>query len=430
MTPTGILQIAAFVTLCEAYMGIEPHFDLWNYFFRVRRPKNNAPLATSEGAVIYVKTGGNVTPYFELPLPKSMKGWRGRWFLVRNDGEDPLPEFTGRTPTPFHNWEYGVAAKDRHKLDLALSVIKKLQDGGLTGVHLLRTFFARRLHPLRVRRHRMSRYLGPSDPDRPSIQELSDDQVTSRVRQVIDNAADPRPPPGPSALRDGMREPWVSVVVCYLVAFRFLRLTRVFQGFGTVVSRVRGSALPSDVKRRAVNRAHGESKRAQKQAAKAKQSARMAAKQRGEDTPSSSYSDDEESSESAASSRESSPRPDVPPPNVVLQRQSGGAPGGSRPKRARTGSASGSGTASTQGLVPVRQIRAKCCISCFGWLRAVGTYLFADRCRCRRAARRPPPRWGRCQATIRGIGAPRPRSPGMPLWGYRPGKFPDPGAAS
>jgi hypothetical protein len=22
------------VTLCEAYMGIEPHFNLWNYFFR------------------------------------------------------------------------------------------------------------------------------------------------------------------------------------------------------------------------------------------------------------------------------------------------------------------------------------------------------------------------------------------------------------
>jgi hypothetical protein len=23
----------AFVTLCEVYMGIEPHFDLWNYIF-------------------------------------------------------------------------------------------------------------------------------------------------------------------------------------------------------------------------------------------------------------------------------------------------------------------------------------------------------------------------------------------------------------
>jgi hypothetical protein len=33
LTPPGILHIAAFMTLCEAYMGIEPHIDLWNYFF-------------------------------------------------------------------------------------------------------------------------------------------------------------------------------------------------------------------------------------------------------------------------------------------------------------------------------------------------------------------------------------------------------------
>jgi hypothetical protein len=33
-TPSRILCMAAFVTLCEAYMGIEPHFNMWNYFFR------------------------------------------------------------------------------------------------------------------------------------------------------------------------------------------------------------------------------------------------------------------------------------------------------------------------------------------------------------------------------------------------------------
>jgi hypothetical protein len=27
------LQMAAFVTLCEAYIGIEPHFNLWSYLF-------------------------------------------------------------------------------------------------------------------------------------------------------------------------------------------------------------------------------------------------------------------------------------------------------------------------------------------------------------------------------------------------------------
>jgi hypothetical protein len=28
LTPSGVLHIVAFVTLCEAYMGIDPHFDL------------------------------------------------------------------------------------------------------------------------------------------------------------------------------------------------------------------------------------------------------------------------------------------------------------------------------------------------------------------------------------------------------------------
>jgi hypothetical protein len=36
LTASGILHMAALVTLCEAYMGIEPHFNLWNYFFHAR----------------------------------------------------------------------------------------------------------------------------------------------------------------------------------------------------------------------------------------------------------------------------------------------------------------------------------------------------------------------------------------------------------
>jgi hypothetical protein len=33
LTPSGILHMAAFMTLCKAYIGIEPHFNLWSYFF-------------------------------------------------------------------------------------------------------------------------------------------------------------------------------------------------------------------------------------------------------------------------------------------------------------------------------------------------------------------------------------------------------------
>jgi hypothetical protein len=35
LNPNGIQHITAFVTLCEGYLRIEPHFDLWKYFFTV-----------------------------------------------------------------------------------------------------------------------------------------------------------------------------------------------------------------------------------------------------------------------------------------------------------------------------------------------------------------------------------------------------------
>jgi hypothetical protein len=33
LTPSGILDMAVVVTLCEAYIGIEPHLNRWSYFF-------------------------------------------------------------------------------------------------------------------------------------------------------------------------------------------------------------------------------------------------------------------------------------------------------------------------------------------------------------------------------------------------------------
>jgi hypothetical protein len=51
LSPSGVLHIAAFVTLCEAYLGINPDLDLWKYFFRVQH------LMIFGGTVIHVKWG-------------------------------------------------------------------------------------------------------------------------------------------------------------------------------------------------------------------------------------------------------------------------------------------------------------------------------------------------------------------------------------
>jgi hypothetical protein len=58
LTPSGILHIVAFVTLYKAYMGIEPHFHPWNYFFRVRLQPDSDAEAVMRGCInIYVCTG-------------------------------------------------------------------------------------------------------------------------------------------------------------------------------------------------------------------------------------------------------------------------------------------------------------------------------------------------------------------------------------
>jgi hypothetical protein len=101
LSPLGILHIATFVTLCESYMGIDPHFHLWNYFFRIWCPQDpDVELTISRGAVIHVKFRHGVDPYFDTPIPKLMKGWWKKWFYLRNDPSVPLLTFTGNCPVP------------------------------------------------------------------------------------------------------------------------------------------------------------------------------------------------------------------------------------------------------------------------------------------------------------------------------------------
>jgi hypothetical protein len=101
LTPSGVLHILAFMTLCEAYMGIYPELDLWKFFFHVQCPQDpEAELMISEDVVIHVKVGHGVDPYLEFPTPRSMKGWQKKWFYLRNDASTLLPAFTVGRPIP------------------------------------------------------------------------------------------------------------------------------------------------------------------------------------------------------------------------------------------------------------------------------------------------------------------------------------------
>jgi hypothetical protein len=77
LTPLGILHMAAFVTLCEAYMGIEPHFNMWIHFFLARLQQGSDVETAVLGSVdIYVQSEPKVDPYFLILMPDPSIRWR------------------------------------------------------------------------------------------------------------------------------------------------------------------------------------------------------------------------------------------------------------------------------------------------------------------------------------------------------------------
>jgi hypothetical protein len=55
LTPNSLLYVACFVTLCESFLGIEPHFLLWRSIFWLRPNVALARKPELGGAVVSVR---------------------------------------------------------------------------------------------------------------------------------------------------------------------------------------------------------------------------------------------------------------------------------------------------------------------------------------------------------------------------------------
>jgi hypothetical protein len=75
LTHLRILHMTAFVTLCEAYIGIEPPLNLWSHFLRARLQQGLDAGAVSLGSVdTSVHSGSGADSYFSIPQPDSPAG--------------------------------------------------------------------------------------------------------------------------------------------------------------------------------------------------------------------------------------------------------------------------------------------------------------------------------------------------------------------
>jgi len=108
----GVLHITGFVTICEAFLGMEPHMDFfrWLFFGRTMTVGDPGEVAPVGGFALQRKPGvGDSYPTY-LPYD-SNRGWHGEWFYIRNPLEAPFLAFTGGRPKKRDSWSWGLASR-------------------------------------------------------------------------------------------------------------------------------------------------------------------------------------------------------------------------------------------------------------------------------------------------------------------------------
>ena len=69
LTPNSILHIACFITLCECFLGIHPHWSLWRCIFFIQRNATKTAIHNVGGAIISIRPEAE---YFDFKMAESI----------------------------------------------------------------------------------------------------------------------------------------------------------------------------------------------------------------------------------------------------------------------------------------------------------------------------------------------------------------------
>jgi hypothetical protein len=81
LTPNSILHIACFVTLCEAFLGINPHWGLWKCLFHLYRNVSKDEIHDLGGTIVSVRSKSK---YLKFEMAESFQIWRQKWFYIKD----------------------------------------------------------------------------------------------------------------------------------------------------------------------------------------------------------------------------------------------------------------------------------------------------------------------------------------------------------
>jgi hypothetical protein len=129
LVPNSITVVLTFIHLCEAYLGIPPHFALWRHFFCV---KSTGKRSGSVGAVMFNLGSGLTAEWIDTDLPDNTTGWRLEWFYIA-DQIPGLPRRTGHKLVKISEWDLGLSTHELENLKGVLELVSDMKSRGVTG---------------------------------------------------------------------------------------------------------------------------------------------------------------------------------------------------------------------------------------------------------------------------------------------------------
>ncbi|KAK1680162.1 hypothetical protein QYE76_041010 [Lolium multiflorum] len=177
------------VIVCEAFLGIDPHWGLWRKIFYVKRhnDSNGPPVVGGVGFVVRKEVD-----YLDYPMKESVQGWRNKWFYLGDPSISGrcsnLPPFEDKLiAKPKKSWQNTLSSDEKLTADRLFDQIVTLKNtGGLTmcGTEVVSVFLQRRVQPLMSRPHQLWLYSGKDDESRVSSADLSADDLRDEVRRL------------------------------------------------------------------------------------------------------------------------------------------------------------------------------------------------------------------------------------------------------
>ncbi|KAK1604071.1 hypothetical protein QYE76_027744 [Lolium multiflorum] len=187
LTPNSILHVVVFITLCGAFLGIEPHFGLWKKIFYVKRYSSSNGSFVIGGVGFVARSEVN---YFSFPMRESVQGWRLKWFYVKDSltTESQFPRFADVLEAkPKDSWKNTLSPDERAGADELFAKFLRIKEADgqtMIGTEVAAVFLKRRVQPVMARVRPMWLYSGPKDETRINIAELSEKELLDEVRRL------------------------------------------------------------------------------------------------------------------------------------------------------------------------------------------------------------------------------------------------------